>query len=215
MTSYFPHACVTEGWVRTYSKFCRSRFLYLWAERKVVGLDWKGKLFWYSKAVSIHFLKSSLPKKSRMTAHLDLGRDWLKEHLATNTLESVGMEQGEKKTKHSASSLKTYDWNLFLICGFSWWLFQTSAFIFLQVISKDNERWVKKIFQALWGKRKYRLFSSLLWSFFPWLSSRLHKLLLRSKHNNFCYHSERVYAWVNVQKFLFIGLFRSIVLRNI
>lgn len=149
-----------------------------------------------------------------MTAHLDIGRYWLIEHLTTNTLGSVGMEQG-KKTKPSACSLKTYVWNLFLICGFSWWLFQTSAFIFLQVISKDNERWVKKIFQALWGKRKYRLFLFLLWSFFPWLSSQLHKLLLRSKYNNFCYHSEQVSAWVNVQKFLFIGLLRSVVLRNI
>ena len=40
---------------------------------------------------------------------------------------------------------------------------------------------VKKDFSGSMGKRKYRLFLSLLWSFFPWLYSRLHKLLLRSK----------------------------------
>lgn len=92
--------------------------------------------------------------------------------------------------------------------AFSWWLLQTSAFISLQVVSKDNERWLKKIFQALWEKESIDYFCSCFDHFFHDSTVGFINYYW-DQNNNSCYHSEQISVWVNVQKFLFIGLLRA------
>ena len=65
--------------------------------------------------------------------------------------------------------------------AFSSWLLQTSAFISLQVVSKDNERWLKRIFRALWEKESIDYFCPCFDHSFHDSPVGLHKLLLRSK----------------------------------
>lgn len=139
------------------------------------------------------FFSLLFPKENRMTTHLVWEKYWLIELPSTNTLGSVGWNRIRRgNTKLTASSLKTF---LFEI---SFWFvaflddFSRHLLLFpYKLFQRIMKRWVKKIFSSSMEKRKYRLFLSLFWSFFPWLSSQLHKLFLRSKHNS-CYH------WTNI-----------------
>lgn len=81
----FPLASMIEGWARNYSKFSRSRWLYL--RTKVTGLQRKAFLVPWS------ILLSTFLKRSKIIAHLDLEKCSLIEYPAINTLGSAGMER--------------------------------------------------------------------------------------------------------------------------